>query len=152
MTASIRPAVDADVDALAGLRRAFWQNQLDAGLIDVPQDLGAAPEAIARLVRRPRAIVMLAVGDGDVLGYAAGTIQVAPHLVQPKVAIVEEIYVRPDAAAAGLGSRLADAVFDHLLPDGDGRRQVRVLPANAPALAFWRKHGFRPTLLTLERD
>jgi ribosomal protein S18 acetylase RimI-like enzyme len=146
----VRRAVDTDASRLASLRHDFWQNQTSKGLLDVPRVNEPDIEAARKFIARPRSVVVVATA-AELVGYAMGTLQIAPHLVGSKVAIVEEIYVDPQAGARGVGSQLADAVFSHLLASGEGRRQVRVLPGNDAALRFWSKQGFKPTLLTLER-
>jgi ribosomal protein S18 acetylase RimI-like enzyme len=55
-----------------------------------------------------------------------------------------ELYLCPDARGRGLGRGFVDAVADVARAHGVRALHLSVRPENAPALALYRKSGFRP--------
>lgn len=129
---TIRPAVQADADALAVLAAEF---HLAHG--DPTGHLTA--EAIRRdgFGASPEFTVLLAEDGRGLLGYALFYDAYEPSYAARGVYLAD-LYVRPAARRIGLGRRLIAAVADH------GRRRGRryvwwvARAENAPAHAFYR--------------
>lgn len=147
----IRPAMASDLDRLFALRRAFRASQVRAGMA---RDRGGSAAALraetAALLIRPRTVLLLADAGGP-CGYVLASLQIVPGPVPARVALVEEIFVRPGRARRGLGRVLAERALARLPGGGEGRQQVRVLAGNAAGHAFWRQLGFEDVLVTMER-
>lgn len=61
----------------------------------------------------------------------------------PDMAHLLVIGVRPEDQRMGAGTRLLQACLDHCRVAGLGALSLEVRPSNAPAIAFYRKAGFR---------
>ena len=62
-----------------------------------------------------------------------------------RAARVDSLYVHPRAQGTGLGGRLLTTCTDHLRAAGASRATLWVFAPNAPARAFYARHGWRPT-------
>jgi ribosomal protein S18 acetylase RimI-like enzyme len=139
MTLTVRPAVDADVEAIRAVGVATW-----------PATYGplAGPEYVAHGLERwwsteavresiGRGGVFVAELDGAVVGMASvGERDGAPYLWK--------LYVLPDRHGVGAGSALLDAVIESL-PAGSPRLGLDYVDGNERAAAFYRARGFRVT-------
>jgi len=139
MTLTVRPAVDADVEAIRVVGVATW-----------PATYGplAGPEYVAHGLERwwsaeavrdsiLRGGVFVAELDGVVVGMASvGERDGAPYMWK--------LYVLPDRHGIGAGSALLDAVIESL-PAGSPRLGLDYVDGNERAAAFYRARGFRVT-------
>lgn len=148
----IRRATGADLADLIALRRAFWESQVRAGLADSP-DLSEARllQDTEGLLSRPRTVLLLAMGEEAPCGYALAALQIVPGQAQSRVALVEELFVRPGTVRRGLGTALAEQALAELPSGAAARQQIRVLACNAVGRAFWQRLGFRDAVVTMER-
>ena len=121
----IRPAVDPDVAALATLEaEAFpepWSRRL-----------------LADELRHPASLVLVAEDAGAVVGYASFR-RAADEAELLRVAVA------PPARSRGVGRRLVEAGLHELARGGAARCFLEVRPANAQALALYRRLGFAET-------
>lgn len=132
----IRPAVAADLDAVAELIRglAEYERMTDQVVFDL-DELGRhlfGPE--------PAAHVLLAcTDDGEVVGMALWFRTFSTFLGRPGIWL-EDLFVRPEHRGAGHGL----ALLQHLRGLTDGRVEWSVLDWNAPSIAFYESLGARP--------
>lgn len=121
----LRPATAADYDAIA----AIWH--ASAGLP------GVGPAKLPSLERlRARVDVEIAAGwqvtvaeiEGEIIGFLA---------IKPAAAILDQLFMHPDARGMGLGLVLLEAAKAQL-PDGF---TLFTRPGNMPARRFYEKHG-----------
>lgn len=139
MSLTVRPATGADVEAIVTVGRVTWPAAYTAiaGEDYVRRGLAAwwSPEGIAQAVAGGRTLV--AVVQERVVG-------VATFSVDDGVLDLWKLYVLPDAQGTGAGSALLAAVVDG---PGAAAREVRLahLDGNAPARAFYERHGFVET-------
>lgn len=153
MSAAIRRAGEGDLAALLALRRRFLESQIAAGLLDLPADLEASlAAATPAILRGARNDVLLAEagGDGAAVGYLYAATRVAPGMRQTRIGAVEEVFVAPEARAAGLARALVERALEAMRERGAERLQLRVLAGNEGARAFWRSLGFVENVLILE--
>jgi GNAT superfamily N-acetyltransferase len=103
----------------------------------------------------------LAVGDhgtcwvaehsGTVCGYLVGRMRAASDTRSVRVAELEELYVVPDLRGQGVAGLLVDAFLDWAQASGANRAGVTAFATNERALSFYRRHGFAPRSVSLER-
>ncbi|MGN6244190.1 MAG: GNAT family N-acetyltransferase [Motilibacteraceae bacterium] len=154
---SVRPARAGDAPALGAVQAAVWRRAYaDVLPAEVLESLDA--EDLAEPWRQavvappsPRHRVLVALAGADVVGFAA----VAPSEdddVEPMVdAEVLALLVAPEAAGAGHGSRLLQAVVDVLAGDGFRHAHVWLGAGDAPLRTFlegagWAADGSTRTL------
>ena len=141
-TALVRQASPADAEPLLALMRELARFEgYDEHFRVTAADLLArglapagAPEFVAFVAERP--------GDG-LLGYAVILETPFTFDLRPTLTL-KELYVRETARGTGAGSALFDHVRAHGRARGAGRLKWDVLPANAPARAFYRRAGGAP--------
>lgn len=87
-----------------------------------------------------RSCRLVAVGEGEVLGWAA----LSPYSGRPVYAGVAEVsvYVGKDARGRGVGSALLAALIAASEREGFWTLQAGIFPENAPSLALHIRHGF----------
>ena len=139
MTLTVRPAVEADVEAIRAVGLRTWPATYEAvaGHDYVTQGLERwwSTEAVGESILRGG--VFVAELDGVVVGMASvGEHGGAPYLWK--------LYVLPDRHGIGAGSALLDAVIGSL-PTGSPRLGLDYVDGNERAAAFYRARGFRVT-------
>lgn len=121
----LRPATQADYDSIA----AIWH--ASAGLP------GVGPAQLPSLARlRERVDIEIDAG-WQVTVAEAGTEIVGFLAVKPAPAILDQLFMHPEARGLGLGQLLLDAAKAQM-PDGF---TLFTRPGNAPARRFYEKHG-----------
>jgi ribosomal protein S18 acetylase RimI-like enzyme len=128
----IRPATDADAEAIAGIQARTWRWAY--GDFIAPEDMPVASE------RLPRWREVIAAGrvrvfdqDGEVVGYVA--------VDDDELA---SLYVDPTAQGAGVGTRLLQDAQERIRTAGHARAWLYVYADNAHGCAFYERHGWRP--------
>ena len=137
-----REAVPADAEPLLALMRELAGFEGYAEHFKVTAaDLHArglasagAPEFVAFVAERP---------DDGLLGYAVVVETPFTFDLRPTLTL-KEFYVRETARGTGAGSALFERVLAHGRAREAGRLKWDVLPANAPARAFYRRAGGAP--------
>jgi ribosomal-protein-alanine N-acetyltransferase len=121
----IRPAAEADVDAIAALEQ---------------ENLGAdawSHGLVAEGVRGnlPTVVYLVAEDEGRVVGHAVASIVA-------DIAELQRIAVTPSHRRGGLASRLLAEVVERARSGGADRLLLEVREDNASALAFYAARGF----------
>jgi GNAT superfamily N-acetyltransferase len=156
----IRPATEADLDALYGLWSDFSRemaemdpyNSLADGDLRAVQD-DYRREALADDDQR----VLLAVAGGDDDGTAPVGYVTAERKASPPVFArgdrvnVGELYVREPYRGEGLADRLLDRAVAWGRERGCERVSLSVNVGNERARAFYERRGFEPRRLKLDR-
>lgn len=122
---TIRPAVAADVPAVAALERD------NLGVDAWPEGLVAE----GLLGNLPTVSYLVAEVDGVLVGHAVAS-------VVADIAELQRIAVDPAHRRTGLASALLDAVIDAARGGGADRLLLEVREDNAGALAFYAARGF----------
>jgi len=125
MEIELRPATAADYDAIA----TIWH--LSASLPGVgPAKLPSLERLRARIDVEIAAgwRVTLAAAGGEIIGFLA---------IKPDDAILDQLFMHPEARGMGLGLMLLDAAKAQL-PQGF---TLFTRPGNTPARKFYEKHG-----------
>lgn len=149
MEPEIEPATREDVDRLASL----W--------VDLATDQRAHGSHILPATNRPRIRqsllhhqvddrVLVARGD-DVLGFVMFTIEQHPYERDVSRGLVENLFVVPEARDRGVGSALLRAAEAVLADRGVDAVALEVLADNEGARRFYRRAGYDPARIQLER-
>ena len=136
----IRPSRDADVDAMLAIYRRHIRQGIEEGVEDsgMPEPSDLRDRRKNLLDRRFPHLV--AVADGEVLGYA----YVVLFRKRPayRFAVKHSIYVRHDQHGRGVGAALMQALIDACAAAGFRRMIGYVDADNAASLALHEKFGF----------
>jgi ribosomal protein S18 acetylase RimI-like enzyme len=139
MPGVLREAAVADVEALFAIRTSVTQNHLSRAELAA---LGITPSSLAEMLRQTRC-AWLVENSSQALGFA---------MVDAVTGELFALFVRPEWAGQGIGSRLLAAAENslfqhhskiHLITDGD--------PA-VHANPFYRRHGWHLVGAIDERD
>jgi len=150
-TAPIRDATADDLGRLLALRRAFFETQIAAGLLDLPADLPAMLERTTpALVQGKRQHCFVAGADGSAEAYLWAVLRLVPGMRHTVVGSIEEVYAAPALQGTGAAGRLVERAVAWLRQQGATRIQTRVLADNGRALAFWARAGFAENVHILE--
>ena len=138
MMAEIRPATDADRDALMRLLLA----QLGEHGIDTPA--AAMGTSVDGLLRDPnRGRLLVATVEGRPVGVAALSF-VWPIEHGGRSAWLEELYVEPPHRGRGIGRALLRAACDHAAAAGAVAVDLEVDAGHRRAARLYEAEGFRP--------
>lgn len=150
----IRVAGTGDVERIVGLNCALFRE--DAGRRDPFTDQGW-PERegeghFGDLLVWEGGLSLVAESDGGVVGYLAGYVGAATSSRPVAVAELESMYVAEGYRDSGVGTRMVGEFLAWAAARGVERASVTAHAANEDAIRFYRRNGFRPKSLTLERS
>jgi ribosomal protein S18 acetylase RimI-like enzyme len=149
--AQIRRATLEDVPAIAALERELVRT-------DAPDDLylvrtTSQQEAEAqtrRLVESSWGVSLVAEARGRTVGFLSGGIKDSPAWRPVRATEIHTIFVEEGFRGQGLGTQLVEAFVRWSQAHGVQAIDVGAFASNERAIAFYRRAGFRPTLVTLE--
>jgi GNAT superfamily N-acetyltransferase len=149
---TIRPAVQDDLDRLAGLVLSL-QDHLEAAnpelwrMTDQARSNLKGQMAGRLLSTSGRALVAEHETDG-VVGVAFGRV-VANNRYEPQRAgVIDQLFVRADHRRRGVASRLVGALCAFFAEEGTEDLSLRYVAGNDEAAAFWAALGFAPRIVT----
>lgn len=150
-----RRATEDDLAAIVALWRAAVAETLPlrggAALIaDLSRSEPLEPALHADLSRQDRLIVSGCI-DEVVVGVAAARIHLPPYRVEPPVAVVELVYVEPEARLIGVGEAMMDVVTEWGSQRGCFGIDAPALPGAREAKAFFETTGLVTRLLVMHR-
>ena len=153
MSVTIRRAGVEDVPTLVALSDGLFQE--DAGQRDPFMNLAWPREEGAgyfhQRMRDERCLGLLALVEGQAVGYLLGYMKPASTLRPVSTTELESMYVSPGHRSQGIGQALVDRFLAWARKQGAERVSVTAYAANDRALAFYRRNGFAPKSVTLER-
>ena len=130
----IRPAVEADAEAIERVIRRAWRRE---GLEEPDDRIARWRERL----RSPHGQVLVWDQGGNVAGVvSAGASDDADAPLDH--GLLRALYVDPPAQGAGVGSALFDAAVEELRDAGFRGVDLWVLADNAHARAFYERRGF----------
>lgn len=154
---TVRAARPGDIDAIAHKWEALVEHHrvLDA---DLPP---ATPQGADRYARRlldqldnPTARVLVAVCNGEVVGYVLGmVVDLAPDMfAQEASGFLADIYVDATVRRNGIGRMLVTALMDWFRDKGLRYFEWHTAVQNPDGIAFWRALGGREVMLRMRAD
>jgi ribosomal protein S18 acetylase RimI-like enzyme len=154
---SIRPARLEDVGHLQQLNLQAFQHEHEHGFdrnLDMQWPLSEAAGAVWRgLVEQEGGGLWVAVMGTEIVGYLAGELSEAGRQRSGGVtALLRGLFVAQHARRRGIGEQLVLRFLAWAKAGRVAGISVAVAPANEPALALYRKLGFREGTLILVAD
>jgi GNAT superfamily N-acetyltransferase len=146
MSITIRSAAPADIPLIASLIRELAEYERD------PHAAKAADEDLRRALfgvaegnpsRAPVAECLIGLVDGSPQGMALFFTNFSTWTGRPGI-YLEDLFVRPEARARGLGKALLRTVATIAAERGCARVEWAVIDWNEPAIGFYRALGARP--------
>ena len=104
-------------------------------------DAAAFAGRFRSLLGRPDVLVLLAGQRRAPLGFAFLTLRPTPYYDGP-LAQLEELYVRPDRRAQGIGTRLLLEAIRQVRERGVEEMQINVDEVDTDTRRFYERHGF----------
>lgn len=145
---TIRLAGDGDEAALAGLRRAWCEEQAGGQIDDDGFDDAFTAWLAAESGRR---VVFLAERDGTPVGMVNATVferMPRPGREGTRWAYLGNAYVRPAQRGAGVGALLVEELVAWARERGCARI---VLSPTSRSVPFYERHGFGPATMLMAR-
>jgi ribosomal protein S18 acetylase RimI-like enzyme len=144
---SVRPAVPADAEDIAGVHVRAWQAAY-AGLLDdaILAGLSIAQRTVLwreRLPAEPPRTYCVALLDGVVVGFCTTLEPSRDSDAQPGTAEILSLNVDPSAWGSGAGQDLIDEALARLGAGGWTAVWLWVLDGNARAIRFYERNGFQ---------
>ena len=103
-----------------------------------PEELSAR---FARLLERDDVLVLLTGTDQDPTGFALLTLRPTPYYDGP-LAQLEELYVRPQLRAQGIGTALLQTAIRLVREHHAGELHINVDEVDTDTRRFYERHGF----------
>ncbi len=149
--ATVRMGQSEDRGLILEMRRRFYADQSDKGLLDVPLDLEEfLVKTTDAALNQRRSGLFLAWRDDAPAGYVLVNHKFTPTTRKPNLWSIEELFIEPGHRGARVGEALTNEAVRYFKGNKADRIQLRVLQANDEGHRFWQKHGFRPTLTLYE--
>ncbi|WP_320007298.1 GNAT family N-acetyltransferase [Maridesulfovibrio sp.] len=140
-TVHIRNANSADLVPMTGLLNSLFSIEKDFSADGDRQMRG-----LRMLLGNPRACILVAEEQGEVVGMCTGQIVISTAEGGPSI-LVEDVVVRSDRQGEGIGTMLMEAVRRFADENRATRLQLLADCDNTPALNFYNKTGWNKTSL-----
>lgn len=96
--------------------------------------------------------VRVARQNGRIVGFVSYTIEGSTFARSATKGLIQNIYVVPELRGIGVGSQLLTAAEETLDESGADVVALEVMAANAAARRFYKRHGYDPHRVTLEKS
>lgn len=137
----VRAARAADIDSLVNLLKTLFGVEQDFVF-----DLARQQRGLAMMLANPQGCLLVAEEDGRVVGMCSGQLLVSTAEGGPAL-LVEDVVVDEQWRGRGVGRLLMEAVSRWAGERKVSRLQLLAARNNAPALAFYRRLGWKSTEL-----
>ncbi|MEB3851927.1 MAG: GNAT family N-acetyltransferase [Desulfurococcales archaeon] len=140
----VRKALPDDIPKAADLIYRFYlfNEEFDPAWAAV-EDRSRAEELARNAVESEREILLVAEENGEVVGVARAVLEENPMLEASPLAVLKELYVKPEYRRRGIASLLVEEAF-RALQEAGARALAAEFPAqNRVAKSFYEKLGFR---------
>ncbi|MFP3951822.1 MAG: N-acetyltransferase family protein [Candidatus Bathyarchaeia archaeon] len=145
--ATIRPATPDDVDDLIRLRLAL-KRHIEASNPYVWRIIDECKECKIQQVNEmlwdDDGEVLIAEGDGGVIGFAWGHIEDRTRLTPTRIGFINLLYVDAGYRRQGIGTHLVEELCSYFKDWGVEQVSINYIRGNLEAEAFWGKLGFVP--------
>ena len=139
MKIEIRPARPEDAPLICAFIRELAEYER------LLADCVATPESVAETLFAPypRAFCEIAEASGEPAGFALWFYSYSTFQAKHGI-YLEDLYVRPQFRARGIGKTLLVHLARRAVEEGCGRFEWSVLDWNAPSIAFYESLGAKP--------
>lgn len=152
----IRPAAEGDLPALGRLAGELVRlhHGWDAQRFFLPENVERGYQWwFGRELKEKDAILLAAVREGAVVGYAYGRIEERDwNMLLDAHAALHDILVDDAVRGHGVAERLLEAFVAAAKERGAPRMVLSTAFSNTRAQAFFEKHGFRRTMVEMTRE
>ena len=153
----IRPAAPADLKAIgrlgALLVRMHHGFDPDRFIAATPQTEQAYGSFLARQLDEPNILVLVAVHDGEVVGYTYAGVEGNDYMsLRGPAGVLYDIVVDPAHRGHGVGRGLLDATLEALEAKGAPRVVLSTAERNESAQRLFARAGFRRTMIEMTRE
>jgi ribosomal protein S18 acetylase RimI-like enzyme len=101
----------------------------------------------------PAAVILVAEDQGDVIGYAYGTVEGYDYMaLRGPAGVLQDIIVDPGYRGRGVGRLLLDAMLVNLQARGVPRVVLSTAAGNEGAQRLFSSAGFRRTMIEMTRE
>ena len=153
----IRPATRADLTAIGRLGALLVRLHHD---FDPQRFIPATPRTeqgygsfLGMQLEVPDVIVLVAEGDGEVLGYSYAGLEGFDYMaLRAPAGALYDIVVDPAHRGHGVGRMLLDATLAALADRGAPRVVLSTAERNEPAQRLFTRAGFRRTMIEMTRE
>ena len=135
----IRPATEADVEAVFHIRTSVRENHLS---LEQMATMGITPDAIREAIAA-EPCAWLAEADGKAVGFAVYFFNYSTWQGQHGL-YLEDLYITPDARGHGAGKALLQHLARIALEKDCGRFEWSCLDWNTPSIKFYDSLGALP--------
>ncbi|WP_027723051.1 GNAT family N-acetyltransferase [Maridesulfovibrio zosterae] len=140
-TIAIRNARSADLEPLADLLKMLFSIEADFSV-----ERSKQLDGLRMMLGNPRASILVADHDGEVVGMCTGQIVISTAEGGPSI-LVEDVVVRKDFQGQGIGLMLMKGIYDFAKKNRATRLQLLADCDNSTALEFYDKIGWERTSL-----
>ncbi len=153
----IRPAARGDLPRLGtlGTLLVAEHHAFDPQRFFAASDRTLAGYAafISSQLDEPDAVVLVAEDQGNVIGYAYGTVEGYDYMaLRGPAGVLQDIIVDPAYRGRGIGRRLLDAILAKLKSRDVPRVVLSTAAGNEGAQRLFAKAGFRRTMIEMTRE
>jgi len=151
-TAVIRSATRRDIPEIVRLWEELmdFHRELDPFFMRARNGADLFRRFVEQNVGNDAACVLVALVDGEVVGYCQGLLDHhPPALAEPDYGQVLDFMVTANHRHTGVGRQMFEALCKWFRKEGIRRIEVRHSTFNDLAARFWPRMGFKPYLQTL---
>jgi ribosomal protein S18 acetylase RimI-like enzyme len=152
-----RPATPADAAAMGQLGELLVRMHHDFDpqrfLEPTPQTAQGYGAFLGRQIGEPDAIIIVAERDGNIIGYAYGSVEGYDYMsLRGPAGALQDIVVDPAYRRQGVGRMLLDAIIAALEARGVPRTLLSTAVRNEAAQRLFASVGFRPTMIEMTKE
>lgn len=150
----IRKALPTDLSAIQKLsQELFYSDYPNDSLLNKSWSFsGNGKETFLKRITEPDRFCLLAETSGEIIAYASGSILAVPAWRPVKRLELENLIVTEKYRGQRIGETLTQAVFDLAKSLGIQRVMVAAYATNEGAIKFYKRVGFIPDTLQLEKE
>ncbi len=149
MVISAPTTADADDVVDLWVTLAHGQRAYDSHIVP-ESNRSAVRESVLRHIVADELLV--AREDGDLAGFVMFTVESGQYDQDVRRGVVQNLYVAPDHRNRGIGTELLTAAEAALDEHGVDRIALDVMASNDDARRFYRRHGYTPHRVELEKS
>lgn len=154
---TVRLGAPADAPALGRLGALLVRTHHE---FDPARFIAATPRTergyaswLASQLAVPDVVVLVAVRDGEVIGYAYAGVEGPDYMaLRGPAGVVHDLVVDPAHRGHGVGRMLLEAVVGALTARGAPRVVLSTASINVAAQRLFARAGFRPTMIEMTRE